>query len=181
MNTGIQRSSTTPIGATTSTTPVGVAGRGKNTQAKNLPLIMAMHNIPYTATATLSHMDDLAKKMQKAMEKKKEGLVYLHIFCPCPVGWGIESDMSIQVCREAVKTNYFPLWEAENGKFKLTQTVSSPDPITKYTKMFKKFNHLTEKELAVIQAEVDHNFAFLKHLTEFGAHGQPAESPENNA
>jgi len=180
MNTGIQRSSTTPIGATTSTTPVGVAGRGKNTQAKNLPMIMAMHNIPYTATATLSHMDDLAKKMQKAMEKKKEGLVYLHIFCPCPVGWGIESDMSIQVCREAVKTNYFPLWEAENGKFKLTQTVSNPDPITKYTKMFKKFNHLTEKESAVIQAEVDHNFAFLKHLTEFGEHGQPAESLESN-
>jgi pyruvate/2-oxoacid:ferredoxin oxidoreductase beta subunit len=88
--------------------------------------------------------------------------------------------MSIQVCREAVKTNYFPLWEAENGKFKLTQTVSNPDPITKYTKMFKKFNHLTEKELAVIQAEVDHNFAFLKHLTEFGEHGQPAESLESN-
>jgi pyruvate/2-oxoacid:ferredoxin oxidoreductase beta subunit len=177
MNTGIQRSSTTPFGATTTTTPVGSAGRGKTTHAKNLPLLMAMHNIPYAATATLSNIDDLAKKMQKAMEKKKEGLVYLHIFCPCPVGWGIESDMSIQVCRMAVKTNYFPLWEAEYGKFRLTTTVANPEPITKYVKMFRKFNHLGEKELAVIQEEVNQKYAFLKHLTEFGEHGVPAETP----
>jgi pyruvate/2-oxoacid:ferredoxin oxidoreductase beta subunit len=68
----------------------------------------------------------------------------------------------------AVKTNYFPLWEAENGKFRFTQTVSTPEPITKYTKMFRKFNHLTEQELGRIQTDVDHNFAFLKYLTEFG-------------
>jgi len=169
MNTGIQRSSTTPRGVTTSTTPVGVAGRGKTTSPKNVPLIMAMHNIPYVATATLSHMDDFAKKLLKAVEKKKEGFVYLHVFSPCPVGWGIESDMSIEVCRMAVKTNYFPLWEAENGKFRLTQNVVNPEPITKYIKLFRKYNHLNETELAAAQEEVNRNFAFLHYLTEFGA------------
>ena len=168
MNTGIQRSSTTPRGASTSTTPIGVAGRGKTTPAKNMPLLMAMHGIPYTATATLSHMDDFAKKLIKAMEMKKQGFVYLHVFSPCPVGWGIESDLSIEVCRQAVKTNYFPLWEAENGKFKLTQTVANPEPISKYTKLFKKYGHLNEAELAHVQQDVDQKFAFLKHLTEFG-------------
>jgi pyruvate/2-oxoacid:ferredoxin oxidoreductase beta subunit len=169
MNTGIQRSSTTPRGVTTSTTPVGVAGRGKTTLPKNVPLIMAMHHIPYVATATLSHMDDFAKKLLKAVEKKKEGFVYLHVFSPCPVGWGIESDMSIEVCRMAVKTNYFPLWEAENGKFRLTQNVVNPEPITKYTKLFRKYNHLNETELAAAQEDVNRNFAFLHYLTEFGA------------
>jgi pyruvate/2-oxoacid:ferredoxin oxidoreductase beta subunit len=170
MNTGIQRSSTTPFGASTSTTPVGVASRGKTTRAKNLPLLMAMHNIPYTATATLSHIDDFAKKLQKAMEMKKQGFVYLHVFAPCPVGWGIESDLSIEVCRQAVKTNYFPLWEAEHGKFKLTQTVTNQEPITKYTKLFKKYSHLNEAEIAHVQQDVNEKFAFLKHLTEFGKH-----------
>jgi pyruvate/2-oxoacid:ferredoxin oxidoreductase beta subunit len=176
MNTGIQRSSTTPRGVTTSTTPVGPAGRGKTTSPKNMPLIMAMHNIPYVATATLSHMDDFAKKLRKAVEKKKEGFVYLHVFSPCPVGWGIESDLSIEVCRMAVKTNYFPLWEAENGKFRLTQNVVNPEPITKYTKLFRKYNHLNETEMAAAQEDVNRNFAFLHYLTEFGTQDKTSET-----
>ena len=176
MNTGIQRSSTTPRGVTTSTTPVGPVGRGKTTSPKNMPLIMAMHNIPYVATATLSNMDDFAKKLIKAEEKKKEGFVYLHVFSPCPVGWGIESDMSIEVCRMAVKTNYFPLWEAENGKFRLTQNVVNPEPITKYTKLFRKYNHLNETEMAAAQEDVNRNFAFLHYLTEFSALDKGSET-----
>ena len=168
MNTGIQRSSTTPRGATTSTTPVGPAGRGKTTPPKTVPLIMAMHHIPYVATATLSNMDDFVRKLLKAVEKKQEGFVYLHVFTPCPVGWGIESDMSIEVCRMAVKTNYFPLWEAENGIFRLTHNEVNPEPITKYTKLFRKYNHLNDTELAVAQEDVNSNFAFLRHLTTFG-------------
>ena len=167
MNTGIQRSSTTPFGASTTTTPVGTSGRGKEMSAKNLPLIMSMHQIPYVATATLSHMEDFIKKLLKAKEKKNEGFVYLHVFSPCPVGWGIESDLSIQVCRMAVRSNYFPLWEAEDGKFRLTHTVASPRPVTEYTKLIRKFRHLNEEELARLQEEVNSNFAFLRHLTEF--------------
>jgi len=167
MNTGIQRSSTTPFGAATSTTPIGVAGGGKETLAKNLPLIMAMHPVPYVATATLSHMEDFIKKLLKAIEKKREGFAYIHVFSPCPVGWGVESDSSISVCRMAVRTNYFPLWEAEGGKFRLTHTVAKPKPIIEYTKLIRKFRHLSEEELARIQEEVNYNFAFLHHLTEF--------------
>jgi len=167
MNTGIQRSSTTPFGAATTTTPFGVARGGKETSAKDLPLIMAMHRVPYVATATLSHLEDFAKKLLKAAEKRKEGFAYIHVFSPCPVGWGIESDSAIQVCRMAVRTNYFPLWEAERGRFRLTHTVATPKPITEYTKLIRKFRHLTEEELARLQEEVNSNFAFLHHLAEF--------------
>jgi len=173
MNTGVQRSSTTPFGAATTTTPVGVVGRGKQMTAKNLPFIMAMHHIPYVATATLSHMEDFVKKLLKATEKKNEGFVYIHVFSPCPVGWGIESDSAIQVCRMAVRTNYFPLWEAENGKFCLTHTAATPRPISEYTRLIRKFRHLTGEELARLQEEVNSNFAFLRHLTEFGTSGTP--------
>jgi pyruvate/2-oxoacid:ferredoxin oxidoreductase beta subunit len=176
MNTGIQRSSTTPLGAATTTTPVGVAGRGKETSAKNLPLIIAMHRASYVATATLSHTEDFVKKLLKADEKRKEGFVYLHVFSPCPVGWGIESDSAIQVCRMAVRTNYFPLWEAERGRFRLTLTTAKPRPISEYTKLSRKFTHFTEEELARLQEEVNSNFAFLHYLTEFGNSGNTAST-----
>jgi pyruvate/2-oxoacid:ferredoxin oxidoreductase beta subunit len=166
MNTGIQRSSTTPLHASTTTSPVGMARRGKQTPAKNLPLIMAMHNIPYAATATLSHLEDLAKKLKKAEEKKKEGFVYLHIFSPCPLGWGFESDMSIEICRMAVRTNYFPLWEAEYKKIRFTHAVSTPRPITEYTKLIRKFSHFKDAELAGFQEMVNSNYEFIQYLTE---------------
>jgi len=168
MNTGIQRSSTTPFGSSTTTTPVGVARRGKETMAKNLPLIMAMHKPPYVATATLSHLEDFAKKLLKAKEKKNEGLAYIHVFSPCPTGWGVATDMTIEVCRMAVRTNFFPLWEAERGRFRLTHTVAQPRPITEYTKLIRKYRHLTPEELDRLQREVNENYALLRHLTQLG-------------
>ncbi len=169
MNTGIQRSSTTPLSAATSTTPIGVARHGKETTAKNLPLIMAMHRIPYVATATLSHLEDFAKKLLRAREKKNEGFVYIHVFSPCPVGWRIESDLAIQVCRMAVRTNYFPLWEAEYGKFRLTHEVSNPRPIQEFTKLMGKFSHLKEEDLAKLQQLVNERFNLIKSLSEIGS------------
>jgi pyruvate/2-oxoacid:ferredoxin oxidoreductase beta subunit len=167
MNTGVQRSSTTPIGAKTTTTPVGPKRRGKSTRRKNLPLLMAMHRVPYAATATLSHLEDFAKKLLKAKEKKNEGLAYVHLFAPCPTGWGVPTHQTIEVCRNAVRTHYFPLWEAEEGIFTLTHQVNKPKPITEYTKLIKKFRHLKEDELERIQKEVDYEYAFLQHLTQF--------------
>ena len=168
MNTGVQRSSTTPLGAATTTTPVGVASRGKPTVPKNMPLIMAMHEIPYVATATLSHLEDFAKKLLKAKDKKDEGFVYLHVFCPCPVGWRIASDSSIQVCRMAVRTNYFPLWEAENGKFRLTHETHNPRPIQEFTKLIGKFAHLKEDEIDNLQQFVNERYALTKALCDIG-------------
>ncbi len=164
MNTGNQRSSATPLGAATTTTPVGKIGRGKPTGSKNLPLIMLMHRPAYMATATLSHLEDFARKLVKAKEKVKEGFVYIHVFSPCPVGWRIDSNMTIEVCRTAVRTNYFPLWEAEDGKPRLTVEVASPKPIIEFTKLMRKFSHLKEDGLAELQKLVDERYALVKKL-----------------
>lgn len=164
MNTGVQRSSTSPLGAVTTTTPYGVAREGKETSAKDLALIMAMHRIPYVATATLSHLEDFAKKLLKAKEKKNEGFVYIHVFSPCPPGWRIEDDSAIQVCRMAVRTNYFPLWEAENGKFRFTHKTDNPRPIQEFTRLMGRFSHLKEEDLAKLQQLVNERFDLIKSL-----------------
>jgi len=166
MNTGNQRSSSTQKGAATTTTPVGKIGKGKPTPQKNMTMIMLMHKPRYMATATLSHMEDFVKKLQKAKELSKEGFVYLHVFSPCPVGWRIDSNMVIEVCRTAVRTNYFPLWEAENGKPKFTVEVSNPKPVTDFTKLMRKFSHLKEDGIAELQKQVDERYAFLKMLVD---------------
>ena len=166
MNTGVQRSSTTPFGARTTTSPVGKVDRGKNVRGKNLPLLMALHKVPYVATATLSHLEDLAKKLLKAKEKKEEGFCFIHVFSPCPTGWGLPTDASIEVCRMAVRTNYYPLWEAENGKFKITHVVKKPKPVREYLKLIRKFAHLTDEEINVIQKDIEYNYSVLKKLCE---------------
>jgi pyruvate/2-oxoacid:ferredoxin oxidoreductase beta subunit len=164
MNTGVQQSSATPFGASTSTTPTGRLSRGKPTSAKNMPMVMAMHGISYVATATLSHLEDYAKKLVKAKEYAKEGFAYVHVFCPCVVGWRIPTDASIQVCRDAVRTNYFPLWEAEGGRYSLTVRVAEPKPVAELTKTLGKFKHLHDDEIALLQQEVDRRFATLQAL-----------------
>jgi pyruvate/2-oxoacid:ferredoxin oxidoreductase beta subunit len=164
MNTGIQRSSATPLGAETSSTQVGSKSRGKSTGAKNMPMVMVMHDIPYVATATLSHLDDYAKKLVKARELTKTGFVYLHVFTPCNVGWKTPTDASIEVCRAAVKTNYFPLWEAEHGAFRITYKVRKPKPVSDLTSLLGKFRHLNETEIAALQQQVDKRYALLQTL-----------------
>ncbi len=166
MNTGNQRSSRTPYGAATSTTPIGKLGKGKSTSSKNMPMIMLMHRPAYLATATLSHMEDFAKKLRKAKEMVKEGFVYLHVFAPCPVGWRIDSNRVIEVCRTAVRTNYFPLWEADYGQPRMTLEVASPKPVTEFTKLMRKFSHLKEDGLAELQQIVDERYRLLKTLCE---------------
>ena len=164
MNTGIQRSSGTPLGAETSTTQVGSKSHGKTTGSKNMPMVMAMHNIPYVATATLSHLDDYARKLTRARELVKSGFVYLHVFTPCNVGWKTPTDASIEVCRMAVKTNYFPLWEAENGEFRITQKVRVPKPIGELTSLLGKFKHLEADQIAALQEQVDKRYRLVQSL-----------------
>jgi len=175
MNTGIQKSGTTPYGARTSTTPVGIAQGGNPTGRKNLPLLMAMHNIPYAATATMSNLEDLAKKLLKAKALKNSGFCFLHVFCPCPTGWGVPTDQSIQLCRMAVRTNYYPLWEARNGRLRFTHTVKKPKPVSQYTDMIKKFSHLEKEALDIIQQDVDYTYSLLTQIGSLadsgGSHG----------
>jgi pyruvate/2-oxoacid:ferredoxin oxidoreductase beta subunit len=164
MNTGNQRSSSTRKGAATTTTPVGKIGKGKPTAQKNMTMIMLMHKPRYMATANPAYPEDFAKKLLKAKEAAKEGFVYLHVFSPCPVGWRIDSNSVIEVCRTATRTNWFPLWEAEYGKPKMTVEVASPKPITEFTKLMRKFSHLKEDGLNDLQNEVNERVALLKLL-----------------
>ncbi len=166
MNTGNQRSSSTPLGAATATTPVGKNQRGKPTMAKYLPLLIALHPVAYVATASLSNMEDYVKKLKKAQEKSKEGFAYIHIFCPCIIGYRIGADASIQVCRMAVRTNYFPLWEMENGVFKFTQNVADPRPIQEYLSIVGKFSHFKEADIARFQQLVNDRYNLVKSLCE---------------
>lgn len=166
MNTGNQRSSTTPLHAATSTTPVGKGQQGKPTVSKYLPLIMALHPASYVATATLSNMEDYAKKLLKAKEISKKGFAYIHVFTPCVVGFRIPTDSAIQVCRMAVRTNYFPLWEMEGGRFRLTAPVESPRPIQDYLSMCGKFAHFKEGDIAEFQTVVNERYNMIKSLVE---------------
>ena len=114
----------------------------------------------------MSHLEDFAKKLQKAKAKVHEGFVYIHIFAPCVMGWRIATDESIDICRLAVRTNYFPLWEAENGKFKLNLEVTNPKPIEEFIKRVRKFSHLKEADITAFQEMVDKKYALIKGLCE---------------
>lgn len=164
MNTGVQRSSATPFAAATSTTPAGKVHKGKKTGSKNMPLVMSMHDIPYVATATLSHLEDYAKKLVKAKQKSKQGFAYVHVFCPCLVGWKIPVDSSIQVCRAAVQTNFFPLWECEDGVYKITKKINKPKPIAELTRLMGKYRHTDESMLEHLQQIVDKRYAVIQKL-----------------
>lgn len=164
MNTGIQRSSTTPFGSWTNTTQVGARGRGRQGTPKNVPLLMAFHNIEYVATATLAFPEDYARKLLKAKEAVKHGMAYIHVLTPCPTGWKYEPENAIEVTRAAVETNYFPLWEAEKGVIRFTHEVKNPAPITEFTGLMKRFAHLSAEETAQLQEYVNQSYAQVKRV-----------------
>ena len=163
MNTGIQRTSTTPLGAWTNTDPVGEEFHGKSQVSKDIPMIMLAHNIPYVATATIAYLEDFAQKLTKAM-RVKDGMSYIHLLSPCPTGWRAAPDMSIELSRLAVETNYFPLWEAESGQLRLTAEIPSPKPVKEYLKTMGRFAHLTEDDFSKIQELVDSKLDKIRHL-----------------
>lgn len=164
MNTGFQRSGSTTKGSSTSTTPAGEVAKGKEQQKKDLPMIMAMHNPAYLATLSPSHMSDFVKKMEKA-KSIKNGFVYLHIFSPCPTGWGFDGSRSIEVARKAVETNLFPLYEVEDGKYKITVPNKNPKPVSELMGMMKKFAHLSAEEINEVQEYVDKKYKFLSAVS----------------
>jgi phenylglyoxylate dehydrogenase beta subunit len=164
MNTGIQRSSTTPYGGWTTTTPAQGKRKGKQMTSKNVPLIMAAHDIPYVATAVIGYPEDFLAKLKKALAVK-DGMSYIHILSPCILGWGYAIPESIDVVRAAVETNYFPLWEYERGEYRLTVEVEKPKPVGEYARLLKKFAHLDKQDLEGLQTIVDKRFNHIKALT----------------
>lgn len=164
MNTGIQRSSSTPYGAMTTTSPPGKKGIGQSTQKKNMPKIAAAHNIPYVATACPSYPFDLMAKIKKA--KSVKGPSYIHILSVCPTGWRIPTDQAIHYGRLAVRTGVFPLYEIENGKYKITYAPEPLRPVTEYIKGQGRFRHLTDDVIAEIQQKVNKDWQELKSMSE---------------
>ena len=163
MNTGIQRSSATPLGADTTTCPAGSVIPGKLRNRKNLTKIMAAHDIPYVAQASPSHWQDLFKKVQKAHEIK--GPKFINVIAPCNRGWRSKTNDAIALARLAVNTCYWPLYEIENGVTKITVTPKEKIPVAEFMKPQGRFKHLFSPEneglLQRVQDEVDKEWAKL--------------------
>jgi len=155
MNTGIQRSSATPRGADTTTSPAGSVIPGKLQKRKDLTRIMAAHNIPYAAQASPSHWLDLMKKVRKALEI--QGPKFMNIISPCNRGWRSRTDDSIMLSRLAVETCYWPLYEIENGQVKITFKPKERKPLIEFLKPQGRFKHLfqPENEAILKQLEAD--------------------------
>ncbi|MFH0888013.1 MAG: thiamine pyrophosphate-dependent enzyme [Planctomycetota bacterium] len=143
MNTGIQRSGATPMGASTTTSPAGTASSGKNVYRKDLTAIIAAHNIPYVAQTTPAHWDDLITKVKKALAI--DGPTFINILSPCHRGWRIEMKDSMKLARIAADTCYWPLYEVENGEWKLNYIPNKQKPITEWMKPQGRFKHLFQK------------------------------------
>jgi pyruvate/2-oxoacid:ferredoxin oxidoreductase beta subunit len=161
MNTGIQRSSATPFGAWTTTTPGEHPGTSKK---KDILGIMAAHRIPYAATASVSYPVDLLEKVRKA--KSIRGTRFLHILSPCPPGWKSPDEKTIELGRMAVANRVFPLMEVEDG-VRWRFTVEAPgDPVGPYIRAQGRFRHLDDEDIGRIQCQVDARWAFLSRMVE---------------
>ena len=161
MNTGIQRSSSTPHGAWTTTTPVK---HFKKAPKKNIMEIMIAHRIAYAATANIAYPEDFIKKLQKA--KSIKGMKFFHLFAPCPTGWKHPPHITIKIAKLAAKTRLFPIYEVENGVYKLNRDVKNPKPVSEYLKLQGRFRHLNEEQVSYIQSEVDRNWDRLQKLVQ---------------
>jgi len=161
MNTGVQRSSATPPAARTATTmPVGPQPGNVFGQGKNLPQIAMAHEIPYVATATVADLRDLEYKVKKAMGIR--GARYIHIFVPCPLGWGAASHDTIRLARLAHECGFFPVFEAERGEVTGVSKIRRQVPVEDYLKPQKRFAHLfgatpDVQTIARLQAIADRN------------------------
>ena len=161
MNTGIQRSSSTPHGAKTTTTVFG-----KERFKKNLPAILAAHEIPYVATCSISEPLDIYEKYKKA--KNIEGCKYIHILAPCPPGWNYPSEDTVELARLAVKTGVWPLYEIENGtmtlhkKSKALLDPSKRAPLVDYLSRQKRFSSISEQALIKLQERIAHDWDNIK-------------------
>jgi len=161
MNTGVQRSSATPPAARTATTPaIGSSPGNVFGTGKNVPRIAMAHRIPYVATASVSNLRDLERKVRHAMGI--HGARYIHIFVPCPLGWGSAPEDTIKIARLAVETGLFPLFEAQDGDVTASTPIRHKVPVTEYLKLQKRYVHLFGKapdtgRIAQIQAMADRN------------------------
>ena len=160
MNTGVQRSSSTPFGVRTTTTP---GQDWKRTRKKNIVEALAAHRIPYAATASIAFPEDMIAKFEKAKEKRG-GSRFIHIFASCATGWGAPSDMSVKIARLAVQTNIFPLYEIEDGT-RYTINYKGVRRVDDYLQTQGRFKHLSKEDISRIQDMVTEDWRHLLRKT----------------
>lgn len=164
MNTGIQRSSATPFGAWATTAEVGKMQQGKVQRRKDITSIVAAHGIPYVAQASISHWRDLTAKAEKAFAV--EGPAFLNILSPCPRGWRSQSSATVEIAKAAVQTCFWPLFEVEDGVWRITTKVANKKPIEEFLKSQGRFKHLFKPEnaelLMAVQTEVDRYWEYVQ-------------------
>ena len=163
MNTGVQRSGATPRAANTTTEPAGKVKSGKMRPRKDLTGIMAAHNLPYVAQASVGYYMDLIRKAEKAFATP--GPKFMNVLQPCRLGWSYKPELTFEIARLAVQTCTWPIYEVENGKWKLSMKPKEKKPITEFLKLQDRFRHLfrpgNEKLLEDLQAETDKNWETL--------------------
>ncbi|MCC7413935.1 MAG: pyruvate synthase subunit beta [Gammaproteobacteria bacterium] len=154
MNTGAQKSSSTPQFAETGSTPAG-----KLTRKKNLTEIMAAHEVPYAATATAGHLQDLVRKVEKA--KSMRGMRIITVLVPCIDGWGVAEDQGLAAARLAVETGVFPLYEVEDGRRYTLSYANKTRPVRDYLEMQRRYRNVDDERVLALQQEVDEAWARL--------------------
>jgi len=166
MNTGIQRSGSTPYGAWTTNTPGGKRHFLEKRHKKKVIDIVIAHEVPYAATASVAFPEDFIRKLRKA--RKIPGPSFIQLFSPCPTGWRSPTDKSIEIARLAVQTAYFPLFEYENGKYRINMPnpKKEPKPIEEFLKLQGRFKYMTREDIQVLQEWVNHEWEKLKKLAE---------------
>ncbi|MGC8610196.1 MAG: 3-methyl-2-oxobutanoate dehydrogenase subunit beta [Thermoplasmata archaeon] len=165
MNTGIQRSSSTPKGAWTTTTQVGKIRDWKKEKKKNLVEIMVAHNIPYAATASIAFPEDYINKLNKA--KNIKGPKFFHVYATCPTGWRISPAKTIEIARMAVESNVFPLYEVDHGIYNITYRPKKTVSVKDYLMAQGRFRHLTDEEIKEIEREVMNDWNLLQQKESF--------------
>ena len=159
MNTGIQKSTLTPFGARTTTTPVGSKVQGNRSFKKNMFEIVAAHGITYAATASVGYLPDFLNKVEKA--SKIQGTKYIHVIAPCPTGWGIKTEDCIEVAKEVVDCGLWYLAEFENGEFKLNKRPKEFTSIDSYIKRQGRFKQMTDEDIENVVTARDQKWNFI--------------------
>lgn len=160
MNTGIQKSSLTPYGMKTTNTPAGDNIHGSMTAKKNMFEIMAAHGITYAATASVGYPEDYLRKLEKA--KNTNGPSYIHVFAPCPTGWGTETDTTIELGKEAVDCGLWYLAEYENGEFTLNRNPKEFKSVKDYLLKQGRFSHLDDNDITNVISNRDEKWSRIR-------------------
>ncbi len=159
MNTGAQKSSSTPHFAKTGSTPAG-----KTSRKKNLTEIMAAHRVPYVATASAGHLPDMLRKVEKA--KGMQGTRIITLLIPCMDGWGVADDAGLQTARYAVESGAFPLYEVEDGHHYTLNHTTKTRPVADYLALQRRYRNMNPADIATLQAEIDEGWATLQQRAE---------------